>query len=406
MAEDGRDPLFQYEDSVFADEDLLKISHIPGSDRIVGRNDEMSAVANALSPAIRGKEPEDVLIFGKTGTGKTLVSRAVTQRMAAEAHRDGFEVEHVFLDCGEHTTETSVVKRIAQELNKPISGVDVPDSGLSLSDYYTRLWQVLDNAADTSIIILDEIDMLESDEILRKVSRAGENERVSTDVGVIGISNKIDYPEQFNERVKSSFDHDEIVFEAYDADQLIAILENRRAAFKEGVLEDDAIPLTAAIAAQDHGDARKAIDILRNAGRIARDEEADRVTTDHVEAAKAKTEADRFSRLIEGSPTQAKAILYALARLHEKNPATEEFETGQIYQAYEGVVDAAEIDCLSERRVQEILQEQDFLNVIQSDRRGRGRGRGVTSFHRLLEDVEVVLTVLKRDSTISRVIGN
>jgi cell division control protein 6 len=401
--DERRDPLFRYDDPIFINEDMLKISHIPDSDRIVGRDEQMQKVANALNPAIIGSDPTNLLIFGKTGTGKSLISRAVTERMQAEAEREAVTVESVFIDCGEHTTEVSVIKRIASALNKPISGVSVPKTGISQSDYYDRLWQIVDTCCDVAIIILDEIDMLTSDEVLRKLSRAGENRRVASHIGIIGISNKIDYPDQLSERVQSSLNRDELVFPAYDANQLVEILDHRRDAFQDEVLEESAIPLTAALAAQDHGDARKAIDILRNAGRIARDEEASRVAESHVRTAKSKTEADRFDELIDGAPLQAKVILLALTRLHRKSSESE-FTTAKIYMAYESLATQLDMEARSERRVQEILQEQDFLNVIESERRGRGRGQGVTSFHRLLEDVQIVERVLSRDGRLQELL--
>jgi cell division control protein 6 len=252
-----------------------------------------------------------------------------------------------------------------------------------------------------AIIILDEIDMLEDDEVLRKLSRAGENRRVTdSTIGVVGISNKIDFPDELNERVKSSFAHDELVFPPYDAHQLVDILQNRADAFRDGVLSDDAIPLTAALAAQEHGDARKAIDILRNAGRIATKEDDEAVTEEHVYAAKEKTEADRFAELIDGAPTQTKAILLALTVLTENN-RHDQFPTQQIYRQYQSIARELDVDSLSERRVQEILQEQDFLNVVDSETKGRGRGRGVHTKHRLLEDPEIVRKVLDRDSRIA-----
>jgi cell division control protein 6 len=313
-------------------------------------------------------------------------------------------VRSAFVDCGEQNTEASVVKTIAKQINDPEeTGISVPERGLSTGDYYSRLWRIVDACSDVTIVILDEIDMLVDDEVLRKLSRAGENQRISSsNIGIIGISNKIDFPDDLTERVKSSFAHDEIVFPPYDANQLIEILENRRDAFHDGVLTNDAIPLTAALAAQEHGDARKAIDILRNAGRIATKRNADQVTDEHVRSAKDKTEADRFSELIAGAPTQAKAILYALTLLTQGSRRVE-FATKQIYEQYRHVAEEMGLDTLSERRVQEILQEQDFLNVIQSERRGRGRGRGVYGKHRLLEDPGIVKEVLERDSRIAQI---
>ncbi|MFC4358548.1 Cdc6/Cdc18 family protein [Halobium salinum] len=397
--ETNRDPLFRYDDPVFEDEELLEISHVPGPDRIVGRDEHMSKVANALNPAIFGSEPSHVFIFGKTGTGKSLISRSVSERVVAEADRDDVIVEYVFVDCGEQDTETAIVKTIGQAVNDPDrTGVSIPDRGLGTADYYKRLWTAVDACTDVVIVILDEIDMLQDDEVLRKLSRAGENRSLSSSkVGIIGISNKIDFPDELSERVKSSLSRDELVFPPYDATQLSEILEKRQDAFREGVLTDDVIPLTAALAAQEHGDARKAIDILRNAGRIAKKENAEQVTEDHVRAGKEKAEADRFSELIQGAPTQAKAILYALTTLTDKNDR-QEFTTKVIYSVYESVADELDMAVLSERRVQELLKEQDFLNVIQSERKGRGRGKGQIGKHRLLEDSAIVRKVLLRDS--------
>ncbi|UPW00755.1 orc1/cdc6 family replication initiation protein [Halorussus gelatinilyticus] len=401
--DDGeRDPLFRYDEPIFADEDLLRISHLPGPNRIVGRDEHMQKVAEALNPAIFGQEPTHLFIFGKTGTGKSLISRSVSKRVENEAEHEGVNVRTAFIDCGEQTTEASVIKTIGRELNDPNeTGIKVPQRGLGTGDYYDRLWQIIDTCSDVVIVILDEIDMLEDDEVLRKLSRAGENRRVTdSTIGIIGISNKIDFPDELNERVKSSFAHDELVFPPYDAHQLVDILQNRADAFRDGVLSDDAVPLTAALAAQEHGDARKAIDILRNAGRIATKQEDEVVTEEHVYAAKEKTEADRFAELIEGAPTQAKAILLALTLLTENKPR-DQFPTQQIYRQYQTIASDLDMDPLSERRVQEILQEQDFLNVINSETKGRGRGRGVHTKHRLLEEPEIVKKVLNRDSRIA-----
>ncbi len=399
---ESRDPLFRYDDPIFTDEKLLEITHLPGPDRIVGRDEHMRKVADALNPAIFGGEPTHLFVFGKTGTGKSLLSRSITQRVIDEAERDDITVKYAFIDCGEQNTEASIVKTIGQVVNEPEqSGVSIPDRGLGTGDYYKRLWQSVEYCTDVTIVILDEIDMLEDDEVLRKLSRAGENRRITNaSIGIIGISNKIDFPDSLSERVKSSLSRDELVFPPYDANQLVEILNKRQDAFHEGVLTDDVIPLTSALAAQEHGDARKAIDILRNAGRLAKKQNDAQVTEAHVRAAKEKTEADRFSELIEGSPQQAKAILYALTILSE-NSANEEFPTKIIYSQYKELARQLGLDALSERRVQEILQEQNFLNVIRSERKGRGRGRGAHAKHRLLEQPTIVKKVLLRDSRLA-----
>lgn len=143
--DDDRDPLFRYDNPIFANEDLLHISHLPNPDRIVGRDDHMQKVAEALNPAIFGQEPTHLLIFGKTGTGKSLISRSVAERVTQEADHENVTVETAFIDCGEQNTEAAVVKTIARELNDANeTGIDVPQRGLGTSDYYERLWKIMD----------------------------------------------------------------------------------------------------------------------------------------------------------------------------------------------------------------------------------------------------------------------
>ncbi|QIB76012.1 AAA family ATPase [Halogeometricum borinquense] len=395
---DERDPLFRYDQPIFANKEILEISHLPGPDKIVGRDEHMSQVAEALNPAIFGQSPTHLFIFGKTGSGKTLTARMVSRRLQQEAQNEGVTVRVATVDCGEQNTEASVIKTLASSVNDPSkSGMTIPERGLSTGDYYNRLWRVLDTCSDVTIVVLDEIDMLQDDEVLRKLSRAGENQRiVDSRLGIIGVSNKIDFPDELTERVKSSFAHDELVFSSYDANELREILRNRTHAFEEGALTDDVIPLTSALAAQEHGDARKAIDILRNAGRIATKEDAEKVTEDHVRAAKEKTETDRFRELLDGQTSQSKVILYALV-LQTEGDQGAKVTTSNVYRQYLSIANSLDMDQLSERRVQEILKELDFLNVIQSEVKGRGRGQGIHGRHRLLEEPRIVKRVLLSD---------
>ncbi|MFC6723854.1 Cdc6/Cdc18 family protein [Halobium palmae] len=396
-----RDPIFSYEDAIFSNEELLDVQHIPSPDRIVGRDEHISKVANVLNPVLFGSPPTNLVIYGKTGTGKSLIARHVVDRLTDEAATEGITVRSARIDCGRRSTETEAVKTLARYFNTENTGVSVPKTGVSTGDYYDRLWSILESECDIAIVVLDEIDKLRSDEILRNLSRAGEDENVTdTYIGIIGVSNKIDYPDTLSERVKSSFRYDDLVFTPYDATELENILQKREDAYVEGVLTDDVIPLCAALSAQEHGDARKAIDIFRHAGRIARDERSKEVSEKHVRAGKKRAEMNRFEELIRGTPTQGKATLLAISLMTQRTD-DDTHSTRSVYQAYERIANEIGLDCLSERRVGELLDELDFLNVIRTRRTSRGRGAGMYNEHRLLEDAEVVKQVIVSDSRFS-----
>nr|WP_233340438.1 orc1/cdc6 family replication initiation protein [Haloprofundus sp. MHR1] len=394
------DEIWASDDPIFDRKELLDVDHVPDEDRIIGRQEEIENVASSIHPAIQGQPPRNTVIYGKTGTGKSLVAKHVTRSAQRYAKEQGTEMGRAYIDCTQSTTETRVVVNLARTLNDPEkTDISVPVTGLSTDVYYHRLWEILDELYNVVIIILDEIDKLQNNEILMQLSRAGESEKVSScKVGIIAISNKITFKETLDERVLSSLQDREFIFPPYDATQLMAIMENRIDAFKEGILSDDVIPLSAAFAAQEHGDARKALDILRNAGELAKDSDEEVVTEQHVRSAREKADIDRFSKLLEGQPTQVKATIFALATI-SANRDDDEFATREIYDVYMQVTDILDMDTLSQRRMSDKLNEQVFLDILGStDRVGRGRGRGVTNFYYLLEEPEVVRTVIFQDS--------
>ncbi|WP_226023996.1 Cdc6/Cdc18 family protein [Halomicrobium salinisoli] len=403
-ANQSLDDFWASEDPIFARKELLDIEHIPNEDRIIGRDEEIEDIASCIHPAVRGQSPRNMLIYGKTGTGKSLVAKHVTQSAQEYALQNNTKMGRAYVDCTQKKTETRAIINLARSINNPDkTGISIPQTGLSTDVYYHRFWKILDELYDVAILILDEIDKLKSNEILMQLSRAGEAGKLdSCKVGIIAISNKISFKESLDERVLSSLQDREFIFPPYDANQLREIMRNRQDAFKEGVLTDDVIPLSAAFAAQEHGDARKALDILRNAGELARDQQMERVTEEHVRDAREIADIDRFSQLLDGQPPQIKATVLALSLLAEENPDTDEFSTRDIYEKYQEITSVLDMDTRSQRRMSDRLEEQVFLDILgRTERAGRGYSRGVTHLYYLLEDPDVVQTVILDDSRFS-----
>lgn len=401
----SEDPLFDIDEdapdraNIFARKELLKVGHVPESARIVGRDKEIKDVAAELRPIVQGDPPNNVMIYGKTGTGKSLVARHVTERARRAAESNDVTVGTVYVDCAQHNTQTRVARTVTRTLNETDeTDFDVPRAGIGSGEYYDYLWEILDLAYESVIIILDEVDRLENDDILMQLSRARESGKADCHLGVIAISNKIKYRNELNERVKSSLREEEFVFQPYDANQLRDIMNHRRDAFHDGVLSDDVIPLTSALAAQEHGDARKAIEILRHAGELAERDNADLIVEEHVRNAQEWAEIDRFEELLRGSTTQVKFILYSLALLTEEHQNEDAFSTSRIYERYQETAGKVDSKILSEHRVYELLREQAFLGVVESTRTGGGRAEGSYLEHRLVQDTGIVLKSVLRDS--------
>jgi len=383
---------------IFADRQLVRVGHVPELDRVVGRDGEIEAVGGALAPGIRGGPPETTIIYGKTGTGKSLVARCVTREATRQAAANDHILEYAYVDCSDYQTETQASREMARQLKTSIgeqaAEKSIPRKGIGAADYRDITWELLaEHDVEAFVVILDEVDKLDGDAILRSLSRARESGKADALIGVICISNKIEYRDRLTERIDSSLQDNELIFDPYDADQLQAILNHRLDAFTEGVLESGVISKTAALAAREHGDARKAVDTLYEAGRLAEKEGATTVSEAHVDAAVHQAEINRFRKLIGGQTPHVKHVLRALAILTE-NSDGRTFRTAEVYEMYEGVATQANTTPLSYDRVQRLLNEQAFLGITESEHTGGGHGEGSYRVHRLIRDPELVVEAL------------
>jgi ORC complex protein Cdc6/Orc1 len=391
------DELFVREDPIFAHKELLEITHLPERNRIVGRDTEITNIATAVNPAVFNQSPSNVLIYGKTGTGKSLCAKHVSQRLVETAKQEDVTAAFAYVDCAQDSTETQAVQTTASLLNDPsTTGITIPAKGIATSSYYDRLWRLLDQQFDVVLIILDEIDKLATDDILMQLSRASEAGKISdSKIGVIGISNKIKYKEeQLNERVKSSLCEREFVFPPYNATQLNDIMAARTDAFHDGVLHDGVIPKVAALAAREHGDARQAIDMLRYAGEIAHSSGATTVSEKFVLDARQQAETDRFRELLQGSTPHSRYALQALTTISLSNDTEDGFRTTRVYSVYQQVCRQNGSDPLSLRRVRDLLKEHAFLDITKQTRHSGGSAEGSYINHQLVEDPDMVKTVL------------
>ncbi|KTG09569.1 cell division control protein Cdc6 [Haloprofundus marisrubri] len=381
---------------MFAREELLRVGYVPDRDRIIGRDDEIRAVGKALGPAVRGGPPRNLLLYGKTGTGKSLVSKHMAREAGGRASDNGVDLIYQYVDCSNDDTETRAARELALGVRDTLDpDLSIPRKGIGAAEYFRHVWDLLDDHEVRSlIVILDEIDKLDGDDdILMTLSRAEESGKTDSYVGIIAISNKIQYRESIGERVDSSLQDREFVFHPYDATQLRQILENRRDAFQPDVLSADVIPKVAALAAREHGDARKAIDILRYAGAIAEESDSTQVLEQHIDHAMERAEADRFAELISGSTPHVKYILVALASLTIRRDE-EEFAKQDIYSTYKQVCANEGSDPISWDRVSRLLKEQSFLGITESRHTGGGYEKGSYRVHSLNRDPEIVLKAL------------
>ncbi len=362
------------------------------------RSEEIRRLAEVVAPALRGERPNNVFIYGLTGTGKTAVTKYVLRRLQELASQKGAMVQSIYVNVRQRETPYKVLADVAEQL-----GLRVPFTGLSIGELFSRIVKRLSRLEGVYIVVLDEIDFLvrRGDDVLYDLTRVNEHLQRAR-VSVIGITNSVRLVDSLDPRVRSSLGEQTLVFSPYNAEQLKDILSQRAAmAFNEGALEEGVIPLCAALAAREHGDARRALDLLRVAAEIAEREGAPRVTEEHVMRARAEIERDKVSDVIRTLPLHSKLVLASV--LSATGWGRGEATTGDIYSTYRSVVRSLGLEEVTLRRVSGVLGELDMLGIISGRVVSRGR-YGKTRVVELAADPETVAQALSEDPLVGSVI--
>jgi len=318
-------------------------------------------------PALRGETPSNVLIYGKTGTGKTAVAKYVGKELE-EAGLGDMKCKVIYINCEVVDTQYRILAHLARHFDK-----EIPMTGWPTDQVYAEFRNALDDEKMVVVIMLDEVDKLvkKGDDVLYNLSRVN-SDLLRSRVSIIGISNDLKFTEFLDPRVKSSLGEDEIIFPPYNAEQIKEILEQRaKLAFRSGVLQEGVIPLCAAFAAQEHGDARRALDLLRISGELAERSRSVLVTEDHVRSAREKIEQDRVEEVIKTLPTQSKLVLYSIVLLEEQG--TRNITTSAVYNMYKQLCPIVETDYLTHRRITDLIAELDMLGILHTIVVSKGR---------------------------------
>ena len=131
--------------SIFKNHEVLRPSHIP--ERLPHRQLEIQALGKALGNALRNDRPSNIFLYGKTGTGKTIVSKFVTKYLKDRASKIDKEIVVSLLNCVEVDTDYRVLARLCEMV-----GESVPFTGLPTDEVFTRFKNKLDSKKQLLIV--------------------------------------------------------------------------------------------------------------------------------------------------------------------------------------------------------------------------------------------------------------
>jgi len=388
--------------SIFQNKEIIQSNYIP--EAIPHRDKQIEQIASIMAPVLRGEKCSNLFIYGKTGTGKTLSIQHISTELKKKAKEIGADVRIEYINCKLKKVADTEYRILAALIE--LLGEQVAETGLPTVQVYNKFLNLIDTKKQIVVIIFDEIDQVVQKigtDFIYSLIRLN-SELSKAQISLIGISNDVTFLDDIDPRVKSSLSEEEIVFPPYNALQLQDILNTRtKMAFKKESIEKGVIEKCAAFAAREHGDARRALDLLRVAGELAEREGKTKVDLSYIDKANQKIERDKILDIVETGTRQFQLILHSIVQLTKrvekekvKNKEIDRFYTGDVYNLYQEVCKETRTEPLTQRRVSDIISELDMLGLIRFDviskgRHGRTREIALVISGNLIDKVEKIL---------------
>ncbi|MFY9301555.1 MAG: AAA family ATPase [Candidatus Nitrosotenuis sp.] len=387
--------------SVIKNRNVLHFTYIP--DVIYHRDEEQEKVTQSLLPILKQARPSNLLVYGKPGTGKTLVVRKVLSKIQTRVEKSSFPIKLAYVNSKNETTLYGLLVSFGRQLvQNPTEKELFPTTGLAISEIFKRILKTINDNHYNTIFVIDEIDFLAhlvsktGNDILYQLTRANERLKQGS-LTLVGISNDLTFKERLDPRVISTLGEEETVFTNYSVDQIKKILAERiKEAFAENTIEEPALNLCAAMAGREHGDARRAIELLRVAGEIAEREQSEKVREDHIRMAAQKMEEDKEVTALKSYPLHEKLVIISVMKASG-------LSTGEIYSAYKNLCKTTRQKELTQRRVTQILSEIEMSGIISGKIIHQGI-HGRTKKYALTVSPETVKNTLKNEATLEDII--
>lgn len=355
---------------VFKNKEVLSSSFVP--EDIVHRNGEIETLSRIMAPSLLFERMSNMLVYGFSGTGKSLVTRYVGKKLSAIAEEKNVNVLPIYMNCRleNNNTEYRLISNLCAVFN-----INVPESGLSVNSLYKRLVKIVDAENKYLILILDEIEKLiqhAGDGVLYSLLRLNESLKHAK-ISIIGISNNIDLKSSMDQRVRSSLNPVELIFKPYNAEQIFDILLSRSTdAFYENVVSEGVLRKCAAIVAQEHGDIRKALDLLKVAGETTQQLGRSTLTEEDLDNAADSLEQNITEGMIKSMTKQSKCVLLSIISV-ARNKRMGKVYSGEVYDSYLKFTDKFGLKKLTFRRVSDLIADMDYNSLVMSRVKSHGR---------------------------------
>ena len=355
------------ESNVFANKASLDVFGLPTAIR--GRENKAKELARFLLSYKKGHVFPFISVYGRSGSGKSTVVRFVCENLSSD-------ISTCFVNLRKAKTVFGCANLILAELGEPnlksAQGINVAIEQISRG-----IRSRLTDKGELFVLVLDEFDVLFNDkrgkpsDFIYKLLVMEENLRQKGNlVCIVAISNNVMVDYEIDDRVKSRIGTSEIFFNGYSKQDVLDILKDRAASAFNKQVDPHVLEYCAELSASEHGDARRAIDLLRMAGELAGSKGQMVLEKKHVDLAAGQLQKDRIDTVLSGASHHLKLACVSLARIT--------FLTGQdwhststLYKQYRIIRGSNKQ--LTYRRVSELFTELENTGIMVSQTSSRGR---------------------------------
>jgi len=325
------------------------------------REKQLSRIISHLTPILDSAHPPSALIYGPTGSGKTVSLIHVLSTFGNVAERHGIKFHYRYIDL---TSPKTYFRGLKRSSNCPGQLQPQVPEGYSRGVHAkTGIVHAIAGYDGFLSLLIDEADNIRPnpDAFLTYLAKTLPR-KVSCRLILILLTNRLDWEKTLDPRILSFLKKTDIIFEPYDALDLLEILKLRaEKALCKGKVSQAALRKVAAYASRETGDARKAVELLAKAVRVA-EESSGHLGEREVDIAENRLEVDKSGELINALATQQRFALQACYRIFKKG--VNKVSTGQAYETYKNVCHTQGCLPLTQRRFCDIISSLDLYGLI------------------------------------------
>lgn len=324
------------------------------------RQKQLSKIIAHLTPVLDRAHPPSALIYGPTGSGKTVSLIHVLSKFREVARRREIGFRYVYIDLTSPKTYFGALNEAAIALDGSNRRYR---KGIPIEYMQTRIKDAIGKYTDYLCLLIDEIDNIRPnpDQFLTFFAKTLPR-KLDCRLILIMLTNRLDWEKTLDPRILSFLKKSDIIFEPYDALDLLEILKLRaEKALRIEKVDPASLNKIAAYASRETGDARKAVELLTKAVQVAEDSSG-YLGLDVVDLAEHRLEVDKTMELIQVLAVQQRLALQACYCLLQKG--LPKITTGQAYETYKQLCELQICRPLTQRRFCDMISFLDLYGLI------------------------------------------